>query len=129
MRLRSNLKPTPAGDLPPEVIREIARLDRLARLLDAKFRIPIINFPFGYDAVLGLVPGLGDAVAAAPSAWLIYRAHRLGMPRRKLVRMAANTGIDFALGSVPLFGNLFDLVFKANLRNMALIRRHLESGR
>ncbi len=129
MRHRSDPNPSPFGDLPPEVGRELARLDTLARLLDAKFTIPIINIPFGYDAILGLVPGLGDAVAAGPSAWLIYRAHRLGMPRRTLVRMAANTGIDFALGSVPLFGNLFDLVFKANLRNIALLRRHLERDR
>jgi hypothetical protein len=121
--------PSSTAGLPAETARELARLDTLARLLDAQFRIPLINFPFGYDALLGLVPGVGDAIAAAPSAWLIYRAHRLGMPRRTLVRMAANTGIDFALGSVPFAGNLFDLVFKANLRNMALLRQHLERRR
>lgn len=103
---------------------ELARIDRLSRLLDARFSF--MGIRFGYDALLGLVPGLGDALAAAPSGWMIWRAWRLGLPHAVLVRMMANWGIDFAVGSVPLLGSVFDVAFKANLRNARLLRQVLE---
>ncbi|MEA5160903.1 DUF4112 domain-containing protein [Cereibacter johrii] len=112
---------------PAERQRELERLDRLARLLDARFRL--FGIRFGWDGIASIVPGLGDAVTALPAAWLIWRAHKLGLPGSVILRMAANCGIDLVGGSVPLLGTLFDVAFKSNLRNMALLRRHLEETR
>ncbi len=103
---------------------ELARLDRLAVLLDSRFSL--LGFRFGLDSVIGLVPGIGDTVMLAPSAWMIWKAHRLGAPKSKLARMAANTGIDYVVGAIPLIGDLIDFGFKANLRNAAILREHLE---
>lgn len=105
--------------------QKLARLDRLAGLLDARFRMPIFGFRFGWDGILGLVPGLGDMATAIPSAVIIHQAWQLGLPRHLLARMAVNTGADFLFGSVPVIGSVFDIWFKANLRNIAIIRRHL----
>ena len=116
----------PTSPTAPDRERELARLDRLARNLDAKFRMPVLGFRFGWDGILGLIPGLGDLATALPSALIIRRAWQLGLPPHMLARMALNTGMDFAFGSVPVIGSIFDIYFKANLRNIALIRRHLE---
>lgn len=115
----------------PDLAREaeIARLDRIAHLLDSRFRIPGTRIRFGLDGALGLVPGIGDTLVALPSAWLVWRGWQLGVPRRELVRMAGNTGIDYLVGMVPLVGDLFDIGFKANLRNVAILRRALEAPR
>ena len=107
---------------------ELARLDGFARLLDARWRIPGTGWRFGLDSVLGLVPGIGDLATAAPQAWLIWQGHRMGASRGTLVRMAANTGLDLTLGMIPVVGDVFDMVYKANLRNVALLRREI-SGR
>ncbi|SDE16124.1 DUF4112 domain-containing protein [Limimaricola pyoseonensis] len=104
---------------------ELARLDRMAHLLDARFKL--FGFRFGYDSLLGLIPGIGDTIALAPSAWLVWRATQLGVPRGKIARMAANTGIDYVVGSIPVIGDLIDFGFKANLRNAAILREHLEA--
>lgn len=109
----------------PERERELARLDRLAHLLDARFRLPGTGIRFGLDGLLGLIPGVGDVATTAPSAWMIVRGWQLGARRRVLVRMAGNTAIDFVVGSIPLVGDLFDVGFKANLRNAALLRGEL----
>ena len=108
---------------------EIERLDRLARLLDSKFGIPGTRFSFGLDSVLGLVPGVGDALALAPQAYLVYKARQLGAPKHVIGRMALNTGIDTVVGAVPILGDLFDVAFKANLRNVKLLKDHLEAER
>ncbi len=111
---------------------EIERLDRLADLLDSRYRIPGLGVRFGLDSLIGLVPGVGDLAALGPSAYLVWRAHRLGADRGTLARMAANSGVDFAVGSVPVLGDLFDVGFKANRRNIELLKRHLgerEPGR
>ncbi len=107
-----------------DVERELARLEHLARLLDSRFSI--LGIRFGFDALLGLVPGVGDTAALAPSLWMIWRGHRMGLPRRHLIRMALNTGLDYGLGIVPLIGDVFDVAFKANLRNAAILRTHLQ---
>lgn len=104
---------------------ELERLERLADLLDSRYRIPLTNVRFGLDAIIGLIPGAGDAVIALPAIFLIWRAHRLGAPPATLMRMAANVGIDTVVGSVPLAGSVFDVFFKANRRNFAILRRHL----
>ncbi len=118
----SNVSATVAA---PETDPEIARLDRLAVLLDARYRIPGTRIRFGVDSLIGLIPGIGDTAAALPSAYMIWRGYQRGVPRRVLARMAANTGIDYVVGAIPLVGDLFDVGFKANLRNAALMRTAL----
>ncbi len=95
---------------------EVARLENMAYWLGSRFRITGTNVRFGLDAILGLIPGLGDGVLASPSAYLIMAAQRLGASNWLMVRMAANVGIDMILGAVPLVGDIFDVGFKANRR-------------
>lgn len=104
---------------------EIEKLDRLSTLLDSRFRIPGTPIRFGLDSILGLVPGAGDLASLGPSAYLIYKGYQLGARKRTILRMSANTGLDFVVGAVPLLGDVFDLVFKANNRNFALLRKEL----
>ncbi|SLN76875.1 DUF4112 domain-containing protein [Roseisalinus antarcticus] len=112
-------------DAPAEIATEIARLERLAHTLDARFRIPFTSFHIGADGLLGLIPGVGDTLAALPSAYMITRGAQLGARKRTLVRMGGNAGIDWIIGAIPLVGDIFDIGFKGNLRNAALLREDL----
>jgi hypothetical protein len=105
---------------------ELDRLERLATLLDSRWRLPLLGWRFGLDSVIGLVPGLGDAAGGLVSAWLILQAWRLGAPNRVLTLMAGNVALDIALGAVPVLGDLLDLGLKANRRNARLLRRHFQ---
>ncbi|MBC7281998.1 DUF4112 domain-containing protein [Hoeflea sp.] len=105
--------------------RELAQLDRLAKALDSRFRLPGTPIRFGLDTLVGLIPGIGDTLMAAPSAWIIWRAYRMGIRRRHLTRMLANSGLDYVIGSIPVIGDIFDVGFKANLRNIAILREEL----
>jgi hypothetical protein len=87
--------------------------------------IPGTQYRFGLDAVIGLVPGLGDAVSAVFSSYLVLQASRLGAPKSVVTRMIANIAIDTVVGWVPLLGDLFDVAWKSNVRNMALLEEHL----
>jgi hypothetical protein len=107
----------------------LAHLDRISGLMDSRFRIPGTRIRFGWDAVLGLVPGFGDVAAFGPAAYLLYRGYAMGARKRTVARMAVNTGLDMTLGAVPLLGDAFDLFFKANNCNMALLRSELEGRR
>lgn len=101
----------------------IARLDRMADALDARFRV--FGFPVGWDSILGLIPGVGDVVTAGPGVAMIYEGYRMGARKRSMARMAANTGIDMVLGGIPLLGDAFDLVFKSHRRNMSILKHEL----
>jgi hypothetical protein len=101
-----------------------AELDRLANLLDARFRF--LGLRFGLDSILGLVPGVGDLASGGMSAYIIFQAYRMGARKRTLVRMAANVAGDTVFGSIPLVGTVIDVFWKANRANMALLRRDLE---
>ncbi|MEA2935283.1 MAG: hypothetical protein QOD74_1929 [Variibacter sp.] len=103
----------------------IARLRGLAVLLDSAVRLPG-GFRIGADGIIGLAPGVGDALTTALAAYIVYEASRLGLPRHKLWRMARNVAIDGLVGVIPVVGDLFDVAFKANLRNLAIIEAHFE---
>jgi len=104
----------------------IARLEALAKLMDGVFVLPGTNIRMGLDAVIGLVPVAGDMLAGLISTYLIWEARRLGAPRWLIARMVANTFLDTTLGAVPILGDAFDVMFRANMKNMALLRKHME---
>lgn len=103
----------------------LARITLLAKLMDSAFIIPGLNRRIGLDALLGLVPGIGDAVSAALASYIIWEARQLGLPRWKIARMVGNVAVDTALGAIPLAGDVFDVFFKANQRNLRIIHEHL----
>jgi hypothetical protein len=103
----------------------IARLDALANLLDTAFFIPGTNIRFGLDGIIGLVPGIGDAITTVMSLYIVREARELGAPRHLIARMLMNVALDGVVGAVPLFGDVFDVMWRANRRNMALLRDHL----
>ncbi len=105
--------------------RRLERAERLAFLLDNAIQIPGTSFRFGLDPLLGLFPGLGDALGAIASAWIVLEAARFGAPRAVLARMLYNIGIDSLVGAIPGAGDLFDFVWKSDAKNMVLLRRHL----
>ena len=105
---------------------QIERLRTISSLLDNAFTIPGTRLRFGLDALIGLVPGVGDAVGALFSAYLILQASRLGAPRSVLTRMIANVGIDTVVGWIPVLGDLFDVGWKANTKNLALLEQHVQ---
>ena len=94
--------------------------------MDSSIRIPVIGKKIGWDAIIGLVPGIGDLAGAVISGYIVVSAAKLGVPRGAQARMVANIGLETLIGAVPLVGDLFDMAFRANLRNVALIERHLE---
>src|SRR6185295_1096286 len=120
------LSPSPKK---PSFERELdPALEMLARWMDSVFRIPVLGVRFGLDAIIGLVPGIGDLLTSLASLYILSSANRYGIPRVTLARMAANIAIDYVLGSIPVVGDVFDLYWKSNLKNLALLRRHLESN-
>lgn len=112
-----------------EAARRLTWLRRVAWLLDGAARLPGTRFRFGLNGLIGLVPGGGDAVLAALSLAIVWQARRLGVPRPVLARMLANVGIEFVGGLLPIAGDVFDMAFKANLRNLDLIESHLRARR
>jgi len=115
-------------NIPPQDAETQAVLERLRRLsytLDNAFTVPVINYRVGWDAIIGLVPGIGDAITLLPSGYLIYQAHQLGTPQPLLIRMMVNVGLEALIGTIPLIGDIFDAVWKANARNLAMLERHL----
>ena len=104
----------------------VARLDALATLLDTAVLIPGTNFRFGLDALIGLVPGIGDAVTTAMSLWIVHEAHQLGAPKHVIARMLGNVALDGVAGAVPLIGDAFDVMWRSNRRNMRLLQQWLD---
>jgi hypothetical protein len=118
---------TAASASTPDAFEEsFARIESLAKLLDSAIRIPGTQIVMGLDAALGLVPVIGDAISGAIASYIIWEARRLGAPRWLIARMAANTAFDTVLGSIPIVGDLFDIAYKSNLKNVALLKRHAE---
>ena len=106
---------------------KIERLRRVAWLIDAAGRVPGTRFRFGLNSVIGLAPGAGDALLALIWLYIVYEAARLGLPRAEIIRMLVNVAVEAELGVVPLLGDLLDVVWKANLRNVAIIDEHFAS--
>ena len=106
----------------------LARLTMLAKLLDSAFLIPGLNRRVGLDAIIGLVPGIGDAVSTLLASYIIWEARQLGLPRWKIARMIGNVAVDTAIGAIPVAGDAFDLFFKANQRNLRIVHEHLKRG-
>lgn len=104
----------------------LKRVEAMEKLLERSFVIPGINRPVGLDAVVGLVPVVGDFVTAAMGFYIIWEARNLGLPKWKLARMSGNLLIDTALGAVPVAGDLFDVLYRSNTRNLRIIHRHLD---
>ncbi|MAY20435.1 MAG: hypothetical protein CL955_07440 [Erythrobacteraceae bacterium] len=113
----------PTGSDPASVR---ARVEAMEMLLERSLRIPGVNIPIGLDALLGLVPVLGDVIAAGLGAYIVWEARNLGMSKWHLTRMSANVAFDAALGFVPLIGDAADFVFRSNSRNLKIIKKHLD---
>ena len=105
----------------------IAELDRLAQLLDSRWRIPGTSVRLGVDAIAGLLPGVGDAASGLVSSYIVLRAMNHGASRGLVARMLGNVLLDTVVGSVPILGSIFDVFYKANNRNISLLRSHLEN--
>jgi hypothetical protein len=105
----------------------IARLDALATLLDTALVLPGTNVRFGLDALLGLVPGIGDIITTAMSLYIVHEARGLGAPGHLVARMLANVALDGIVGAVPFIGDVFDVLWRANRRNMRLLQGWLAS--
>src|SRR6201747_414669 len=114
----------PFGNLTRE--QRMARLDALAKLLDVAFILPGTNIRYGIDGLIGLIPVVGDLVTTAISLWLVSEARALGAPWHVTTRMLGNVALDGVVGMVPLAGDAFDVMFRANVRNVRLLRRWME---
>ena len=106
----------------------LVALRKWATLLDAAFRVPGTTFRFGLDAIVGVIPGLGDIGTAFFSVMILLHAFRLRIPKVVIFRMLVNAGLDMLAGTIPIVGDLFDAGYKANLKNMALLERHAQPG-
>lgn len=108
----------------PHSIRQ--RIELMEMVLERALVLPGTNRRIGLDAIIGLIPVIGDLITAAMGAWIVWEARNLGMSRWQLTRMSANVGVDTLIGAIPLVGDLFDLAFRSNSRNLRIIRKHLD---
>ncbi len=113
----------PTGTDPASVRGRVVAMEKL---LERSLVIPGIKMPVGLDALLGLVPVLGDVLTAAMGAYIVWEARNLGMPKWKLARMGANVLFDTAIGAIPLVGDAADLLFRSNSKNLRILLRHLD---
>ena len=114
----------PFGNLTRE--QRLARLDALSKLLDVAFIVPGTNVRYGIDGLIGLIPVVGDIITTAISLWVVREARALGAPWHLTMRMLGNVALDGVVGIVPLVGDAFDVMFRANVRNVKLLHRWLE---
>jgi hypothetical protein len=114
----------PFGNLTRE--QRLARLEAIAKLLDVAFIVPGTKIRYGIDGLIGLIPVVGDIITTAISLWLVREARALGAPWHITARMLANVALDGAVGLVPLAGDAFDVMFRANVRNVRMLKRWLD---
>ena len=108
----------------PHSIRQ--RIEAIERLLEGSFVVPGIGRAVGLDAIVVLIPVVGDLIGAAFGAYIVWEAKNLGLPKWKLWRMAGNIAVDTALGAVPIVGDVFDFLFRSNSYNLRIVKRHLD---
>lgn len=113
----------PIGSDPVSIRR---RIEAMEMVLERSFVVPGINRPVGLDAIIGLVPVVGDIIAMGMGAYIVWEARNLGMPKWKLLRMAGNVAFDSAVGAVPVVGDVFDFMFRSNTRNLRIVKKHLD---
>lgn len=109
----------------PQIQASVARIEALSKLMDSAFQIPGTNTTMGLDAIIGLIPVVGDLVSQAVSSYIIWEARKLGVSRFTIARMIGNSLLDTAVGSIPFAGDAFDVFFRANMKNLALLKNHL----
>ena len=109
-----------------ERLATLGRIRKWSRLMDTAFRIPGTPFRIGWDPIIGLIPGLGDLIDTAFSAYLLFLASQFGLPKNVLGWMVFNIGLEAIVGSIPLIGDVFDAFYKSNIRNLALLEQHLQ---
>lgn len=114
----------PFGNLTRE--QRIARIEAIAKLLDVAFILPGTNIRYGIDGLIGLIPVIGDIITTAISLWLVREARALGAPWYITARMLGNVAVDGVVGMVPFAGDAFDVMFRANMRNLRILRRWLD---
>jgi hypothetical protein len=102
------------------------RIEALEKVLEHGFRVPGIGYEFGLDALVGLIPVIGDFIGAALGAYLVWEAKNLGLPKWKLWRMSGNVAFDTAIGFVPVAGDALDFLFRSNSINLKIVKRHLD---
>ena len=117
----------PSTSLPAaDTADRMARIERVAGLLDTRFRLPVIGVRVGWDSIIGLIPGLGDAVTTIPAGWMIWNGYQMGARKSTLARMGLNAGIDLVVGSIPIIGDMLDVAFKSHKRNLALLQSDMQ---
>jgi hypothetical protein len=109
-----------------ERLATLNRIRKLSRLMDTAIRIPFINFRIGLDPIIGLIPGAGDIISTAFSAYIIYLATQFQLPGAAIQRMIFNIALEAVVGAIPLLGDFFDAYYKSNVRNLALLEKHLQ---
>jgi hypothetical protein len=109
-------------------LKNLQRIRKIARLLDTAIGIPGTKFRVGLDPILGLIPGGGDLIAGLISAYMIYLAASFGLKKEEIGKMVGNVALETFAGSVPLIGDIFDAYFKANIRNLEILEKHLENS-
>jgi len=102
--------------------KTVCHIENLARLMDSQFKLPGTKINLGLDSIIGLIPGLGDTATLGVSGYIILQAARLKPPKRKLLRMGINIFLDWLIGLIPIIGDLFDVGWKANIRNAKMMR-------
>lgn len=110
----------------PQSVR--ARVEAMEVLLERSFRIPGVNVPVGLDAIIGLVPVVGDIITTALGAYIVWEARNLGLSKFQLTRMGANVAVDALLGLVPLVGDAADFFYRSNTKNLRILKKHLDKN-
>lgn len=106
-------------------LHKLRRMRNIASIMDAQFNV--MGFKIGLDSVIGLIPWLGDVIAAIIAAYIIFEAYTIGIPKEIIAKMMGNVVLDMVIGGIPIIGDVFDILFKANLRNMRMVEAYVEN--
>ncbi len=111
----------------PSIPKELEHAEKLVRLMDDQFRIPVLNIRFGLDPIIGLIPFAGDVITFVISALIIVALVRNGLPRKLVFKMVTNILLDLLIGGIPLLGDVWDFFHKANRKNLKMAKKHFET--